>query len=89
MGDNGLPIEVGFERAKRELLQAINQIGKRYNLPSSLMTLIVQQLITESKLNTFEVIVANYDITLPKGAEDTPDQPLQNDDVHMKADDVK
>lgn len=86
MSNNGLPIEIGLEKAKREILQAINQIGNSYDLPSSLVLMLVEQIVHDTKLNTYETIVTNYDISLPKGVtQPTQKQskPLENDDVEM------
>ena len=74
--NNSLPIEVGLAKAKVEIIQAINQIGMKYELPSSFTTMLVEQIVSDTKLNTFGTIISNYDISIPKAA-----QLLQNDDV--------
>ncbi len=100
MSDNGLPIEVGLEKAKREILQAINQIGNSYDLPSSLVLMLVEQIVNDTKLNTYETIITNYDISIPKGViqstksnvrknPNSEKKPLVNDDVEMISDSVK
>lgn len=62
-----LPIEVGFEKAKQEILQAIAQIGKSYDIPSSIMLLLIEQIVKDTRLNTYETILINYDIKIPEG----------------------
>lgn len=88
MDTNKLPIEVGLEKAKFEILQAINQVGRSYDLPSSFVMMIVEQLLIESKLNTYQTIITHYDIDIPKGVEQNnvvnSQPPLENDDVIMK-----
>ncbi len=98
MDVNKLPIEISLMRAKREILQAINQIGNSYNLPSSITVMLVDEIVKESSLNTYTTILSNYNIELPEGAipadSQTSDKPqikevkkpdLFNNDVHAKA----
>jgi hypothetical protein len=67
--DTSLPIEVGLDKAKREILQTINQIGTNYNIPSSFIVMILQQIVYETRLNTYETITTNYDIKVPNAVE--------------------
>lgn len=79
--DTSLPFEIGIEKAKSDLSKAIIDIGKKYTIPSSIMTLILQEVISDSKLNTYGTILAYYDIANP--TQENQDI-LQNDDVEMK-----
>ena len=79
--DLSLPFEIGIEKAKSDLSKAIVDIGKKYTIPSSIMTMILQEVISDSKLNTYGTILAYYDITNP--TQENQDI-LQNDDVEMK-----
>ncbi len=101
MDINKLPIEISLMRAKREILQAINQIGNSYNLPSSITTMLVDEIVKESSLNTYTTILSNYNIELPEGVitddSKTSNKPkikevkkpeLFNNDVNMKAETV-
>lgn len=92
MNFDDLPIDVSISRAKREILQAINQIGNSYGLPSVITTIIVDQIVKESTLNAYETIIRNYDIEIPEGVNTQKKEPakteLYNDDVHLKAVDV-
>jgi hypothetical protein len=67
-----LPIEVGIERAKREIVAAINQIGSNYGLPSSILMLVVEDVINNSKIGTYTTIISNYDISAKKPNQVTP-----------------
>ncbi len=101
MDINKLPIEISLMRAKREILQAINQIGNSYNLPSSITTMLVDEIVKESSLNTYTTILSNYNIELQEGVitddSKTSNKPkikevkkpeLFNNDVNMKAETV-
>ena len=49
--NENLPFEVAIEKAKYEMANAINIIGRNYNIPSSILNTIVSQIAIESKLN--------------------------------------
>ena len=76
--DTSLPFEIGIEKAKSDLTKAINSIGKEYSIPSSIMTMILESILNESKLNTYSTIISYYDISHPSRSET-----LQNDDIEM------
>lgn len=61
-----LPIEIGIEKAKRDIVTAINQIGREYSLPSSILFMVVEEVLNSSKNSTYTTIIANYDISIPK-----------------------
>lgn len=61
-----VPFEVGYEKAKAEIIAAIGQIGSKYSIPTSLLNLIVAQICLEAKLNTYETILSAYDIEVPE-----------------------
>ena len=69
MEDNGLPIEVGIERAKREIVAVINQIGIKYSIPSSILFMIVEDILNSSKISTYSTIIANYNLSQPSENE--------------------
>ena len=79
--DTSLPFEVGIEKAKSDLTKAINSIGKEYSIPSSLMTMILESILNESKMNTYSTIISYYDISHP--SHSSRSETLQNDDVEM------
>ncbi len=64
--DNNLPFEVGFEKAKAEILAAVSQIGQRYRMPTSILNIILSNLALEAKINTYETILGAYDISTPE-----------------------
>ena len=64
-----LPFEIGIEKAKRSMVHAVHQVSKEYDIPASLMVMILENIVIESKLNTFSTIVANYDISNPAPPE--------------------
>lgn len=69
MEGNGLPIEVGIERAKREIVAIINQIGIKYSIPSSILFMIVEDILNSSKISTYTTIIANYNLSQPSENE--------------------
>ena len=78
--NQNLPIEVGFERAKADIVIAIKKIGDKHSLPSSLMLILLESVVTESKLNTFATIVSNCDI-IPPTADNSHDQVMQSEET--------
>ncbi len=76
MADSSLPIEVGLEQARREMVDAVNRIGTKYNLPSSIVVLVLEKMVYESKLNTFETLVSYANIEIPSPtSQPLPQQP--------------
>lgn len=67
--NNSLPFEVGIEKAKHDIIVAINIIGQKYSIPSSILSMILQSIVDESKINTYSTIISNYDITSIKDNE--------------------
>ena len=66
MPDNEtLPIEVDVEKAKVDIVSAVSDIGRKYSLPSSLMLIILENIVSESKLNALRNVVVQYDISNP------------------------
>jgi len=76
--DQNLPIEVGFERAKADIVVAMKRIGDKHSLPSSLMLMLLENVVTESKLNTYATIVSNCDI-IPPTTDNLQDQVMQSE----------
>lgn len=72
-----LPIEVGIEKAKRDIVNAINQIGRSYSLPSSILFMVVEEVVNSSKNSTYATIIANYDISIP-GANNNSKNPSES-----------
>lgn len=73
--DANLPFEVAIEKAKYEIANAINMIGRNYSIPSSILNVIVEQIANESKTNALEMIIAGYDISVPKGPTEGDEKP--------------
>ena len=61
-----LPFEIGIEKAKNDIINMINVIGQKYSIPSSILSMILQNIVDESKANVYSTIISNYDISLPK-----------------------
>lgn len=72
--DENLPFEIGFEKAKNEITVLVNRVSQKYSIPSSLIAIILADIAKEAKLNTYETIIANYDISLPKQFQQRPKQ---------------
>ena len=83
--NENLPFEVAIEKAKYEIANAINVIGRNYSIPSSILNTIVSQIAIESKLNAMEMIIANYDLSVPEHLEqpqtqENPQNPSPSDE---------
>ena len=89
MPENGnLPIEVGLEKARFEIVQAIGQIGDRYSIPSSLLLILLENIANESKLATFTNILASYNISNPTPVRPSSPTPTSSP-APEKKDEVK
>ena len=66
---DNLPFEVNYERVKQSLVRTVNQVAESEQMPSSLMIIILENVLQEFKLNTYSTIIGNYDISMPDGAE--------------------
>lgn len=71
--NENLPIEVAITKARYEIAEAINIIGRNYSIPAFMLNNIVSQIAEESKTNALELIVANYDIDVPQTPDNQPD----------------
>lgn len=71
--NENLPIEVAITKARYEIAEAINIIGRNYSIPAFMLNSIVSQIAEESKTNALELIVANYDIDVPQTPDNQPD----------------
>lgn len=63
--NESLPIEVGLEKAKVDIVNAVGDIGSKYSLPASWMLMILENIVSESKLNTFQNVIVKYDFSNP------------------------
>jgi hypothetical protein len=63
--NESLPIEVGLEKAKVDIVNAVGDIGSKYSLPASWMLMILENIVSESKLNAFRNVIVQYDISKP------------------------
>lgn len=60
--ETNLPIEIAVVKAKSDIFRAINSIGQMYQLPSILLSDIVQSIYFESRLSSYESAIAAVDI---------------------------
>ena len=63
--NENLPIEVGLEKAKVDIVNAVGDIGSKYSLPASWILIILENIVSESKLNAFRNVIVQYDISIP------------------------
>lgn len=80
--DNGVPFEVGYEKAKAEILAAIASINRKYRIPTSLLNIMLNELSLSAKVDMYEAILGTYDISTPeaiKKPDDKPDQVISMD----------
>lgn len=74
-----LPFEVGVEKAKHDIVNAVNYIGQKYGIPSSILAMILSNLANENKLNAMETIIANYGIVPPETVTSPDSQPEETE----------
>lgn len=84
--DNTLPFEIRIEKAKYEILHTVNQIGNSYDIPSPILIMLLEQIVEESKLNTYIAITTNYNISIPEGA--VQEKPPTHDSVEEEGNDT-
>lgn len=63
MPDGSLPIEVGIEKARDEILTMLNAIAQKYSLPSAVITLLLESMVNAIKNTTYESILSNYNLS--------------------------
>lgn len=69
---SNLPFEIPYERTKQALVRTINKIAEDESMPSSLMIIILENVINEFKNNAYAQIIGNYDVSIPQGVETSP-----------------
>jgi len=82
--ESGYPIEVCIEKVKNELVSVSNAIANKYSLPSSLMAMILEQVVSDIKINTFSTIIAHIPIET-----DSDTKPADTKPADTKPADVK
>ena len=57
------PIELDILQTKKEIVESINNIGSLHNLPSVMVIMILEQIISDSKINMLENALTKQNIT--------------------------
>ncbi len=82
-----LPIEVGIEKAKNDIINAINYIGQAYNIPVAVLSMIINEIADEAKIASLSEIIIKYDISSKEKPEETKE--LEPKVIDMRPEFVK
>lgn len=89
MANNNQPLEVTFEQAKLQLAQAANQIAERYQIPGTILVMLLKDIALEAQVNALSTIMATHELLTPeeldeiknpKPAQKTDNAPLKKDE---------
>lgn len=61
-----IPFEVILEKTKSEILTAVNAIGQKYEMPPSVMLMVIEQIVDEAKLGSYSALIRNMPVELDK-----------------------
>ena len=72
-----MPIELRIEKVKQEMINAINAIGIKYDMPGILMVLIVQDISSQAKIDGLTNIVSYFEM----GKDNVDDESESEEDI--------
>ena len=61
-----IPFEVILEKTKSEILTSVNAIGQKYEMPPTVMLMVLEQIINEAKLGSYSALIRNMPVELDK-----------------------
>ena len=61
-----IPFEVILEKTKSEILTSVNAIGQKYEMPPSVMLMVIEQIVDEAKLGSYSALIRNMPVELDK-----------------------
>lgn len=64
--DSKMPFEVSMIKAKEEIIMAVNQISQKYDIPTPLLTMIMEQIVSDGKINAYTTIIGICEVSSPK-----------------------
>lgn len=76
--DQQIPFEVVMDRARRDIVQFIEQVGNRYSIPSAILVIMLEQIVKDSKIAAYENMFNSMNVQNPFTEEPTSEQ-IEND----------
>ena len=59
-----IPFEIIIEKSKGEILTSVNAIGQKYEMPSAVMLMVLEQIVDEAKLSSYSALIRNMPVEL-------------------------
>ena len=72
--DQQIPFEVVMDRARRDIVQFIEQIGNQYSIPSGILVIMLEQIVKDSKIAAYENMFSSMNVQNPFTEEPVPEQ---------------
>ena len=76
--DQQIPFEVVMDKARRDIVQFIEQVGNQYSIPSGILVIMLEQIVKDSKIAAYENMFSSMNVQNPFTEEPTPEQ-IEND----------
>ena len=76
--DQQIPIEIAIVKAKQDIINCLNAVGQKYQLPGIILSNIVQDIYMDNKLNTYEEAIRA--VNIPNDIPDTDDSSIETTD---------
>ena len=61
-----IPFEVIVEKTKSDILTSVNAIGQKYEMPSTIMLMVLEQIVNDAKLSSYSALIRNMPVELDK-----------------------
>ena len=78
-----VPLEIAYEKAKAETIDAIANIAQKYSMPTWLLNIMVNSIALEARVNSYESMISVLDISMPENLKKdpmTPDKVINMDE---------
>lgn len=76
--DQQVPFEVIMDRARKDIVQFIEQVGSQYAIPSGILVIMLEQIVKDSKIAAYENMFSSMNVQNPFAEEPMPEQ-IEND----------
>ena len=60
--DQQIPFEVVMDRARRDIVQFIEQVGNQYSIPSGILVIMLEQIVKDSKIAAYESVFGSLNL---------------------------
>ena len=67
-----IPFEIVLEKTKSEIFTSVNAIGQKYEMPSSILLMILEQIVYENKNGSYATLIRNMPIDLNQNGSTSP-----------------